>query len=48
MIEALFQFGLYVLKLEVITMFDNFYMPIGVPKVPFRLPGEEDAARVDV
>nr|YP_010463832.1 Clp protease proteolytic subunit [Anemia phyllitidis]UUL71098.1 Clp protease proteolytic subunit [Anemia phyllitidis] len=23
-------------------------MPIGVPKVPFRLPGEEDAVRVDV
>nr|AXX76466.1 clp protease proteolytic subunit [Dipteris conjugata] len=23
-------------------------MPIGVPKVPFRLPGEEDAVRIDV
>jgi hypothetical protein len=26
----------------------NFCMPIGVPKVPFRLPGEEDAVWVDV
>jgi hypothetical protein len=26
----------------------NLYMPIGVPKVPFRLPGEEDAVWVDV
>jgi hypothetical protein len=23
-------------------------MPIGVPKVPFRLPGEEDAVWIDV
>lgn len=23
-------------------------MPIGVPKVPFRLPGEEDAVWVDI
>nr|AVP25288.1 ATP-dependent Clp protease proteolytic subunit [Penstemon fruticosus] len=23
-------------------------MPIGVPKVPFRIPGEEDATWVDV
>jgi hypothetical protein len=26
----------------------KLYMPIGVPKVPFRLPGEEDAVWVDV
>nr|YP_009346509.1 clp protease proteolytic subunit [Cucumis x hytivus]AOW71120.1 clp protease proteolytic subunit [Cucumis x hytivus] len=23
-------------------------MPVGVPKVPFRLPGEEDASWVDL
>jgi ATP-dependent Clp protease protease subunit len=23
-------------------------MPIGVPKVPYRLPGEEDASYVDI
>ena len=25
-----------------------FLMPIGVPKVPYRLPGEEDASYVDI
>lgn len=27
---------------------DKEKMPIGVPKVPFRLPGEEDAVWIDV
>lgn len=49
MMKAPSQFGLYVPDLEVITIsFSSFFMPIGVPKVPFRLPGEEDAAWVDV
>ena len=32
-------------------VFSSFFfqfMPIGVPKVPFRSPGEEDASWVDV
>jgi hypothetical protein len=28
--------------------FSKKKMPIGVPKVPFRLPGEEDAVWIDV
>ncbi|EPS74507.1 hypothetical protein M569_00224, partial [Genlisea aurea] len=34
-----------------VTVFSSFLfqlMPIGVPKVPFRIPGEEDATWVDV
>ena len=30
------------------TLFSFNLMPIGVPKVPFRSPGEEDAVWVDV
>ena len=35
---------------EIIVLNSFFFhlMPIGVPKVPFRIPGEEDATWVDV
>ena len=26
----------------------SLFMPIGVPKVPYRLPGEEDASYIDI
>lgn len=32
----------------VLNSFFFQFMPIGVPKVPFRSPGEEDASWVDV
>ena len=31
-----------------ILFFYNYFMPIGVPKVPYRLPGEETAQWVDL
>lgn len=37
------------IKVKYSTLISFFYlMPIGVPKVPFRSPGEEDAVWVDV
>ena len=35
------------IKVKYLNFFFNL-MPIGVPKVPFRSPGEEDAVWVDV
>ncbi len=37
------------IKVRYSTSFFFFhFMPIGVPKVPFRSPGEEDASWVDI
>jgi hypothetical protein len=35
-------------KVRYTTSFFLRLMPIGVPKVPFRSPGEEDASWVDI
>lgn len=36
------------IKVKYSNLIHFFLMPIGVPKVPFRSPGEEDAVWVDV
>jgi hypothetical protein len=35
-------------EILVLNSFFFHLMPIGVPKVPFRIPGEEDATWVDI
>jgi hypothetical protein len=44
---ATYFFSIFILS-AVIYLFQIKKMPIGVPKVPFRLPGEEDAVWIDV
>lgn len=50
LIKTITRFYASISKKDIVLNYFFFFnlMPIGIPKVPFRSPGEEDASWVDV